>query len=124
MMEHHQLLKLRDANNNLTLKNILDFDEISSTIFIEKQFTPEVPDFVRAAAMLVALHYVFNVSAKMISFCPFLQNIGLEINGKLKRPKKILNLISKLKRDNFMLALLIKEASKFHNLSKTKVRFN
>lgn len=80
------MLKLGDANYN-----ILDFDKISSTIFFEKQFIVEVPEFVRAAAMLVALHYVFNISGKMISFYSFLQNIELEINGKLKRPTKILN---------------------------------
>lgn len=80
------MLKLGDANHN-----ILDFDKISSTIFFEKQFIAEVPEFVRAAAMLVALHYVFNISGKMISFYSFLQNIELEINGKLIRPTKTLN---------------------------------
>ena len=49
------MLKLGDANHN-----ILDFDKISSTIFFEKQFIAEVPEFVRAAAMLVALTLCFK----------------------------------------------------------------
>ena len=63
-----------DASNNLNLKNILDADKNSYSIFTEKHFIVEIPDFVEAVAMLVALLYAFNVAhrVKLISLYSFL----------------------------------------------------
>lgn len=64
---------LVDPLQHVNLKNILDGDT-SYKVFIKKHFISEVKDFVQSVAILVALHYVFNVaySAKLNSFYTFL----------------------------------------------------
>ena len=97
-MEHSQICNLNycdhlvDSLQNVNLKKILD-DNASNKVFIEKPFISEGKDFVQSVAVLVALHYMFNVtySAKLNSIYTFLQGI--------------LNLICKLKSDNLIFNL-------------------
>ena len=84
--------RLVDSLENVNLKNTLDGDA-SYKVFIEKHFISEDKDFVQSVAILVALHYVFNVaySTKLNSFYTFLQRRVLEINDRWNCPTKILN---------------------------------
>ena len=76
-------------------------DNVRFDIKIEQQTICRAADFVQGFTLMLALHYIFNVSyskdieASMI----FFQKMFLEISGNLKIPTKVLTLIAKVKKN-------------------------
>ena len=92
-------------------------DNVRFDIKIEQQTICRAADFVQVFTLMIALHYIFNVSyskdveASMI----FFRKMFLEISDDLTIPTKVLTLIAKMKKKfrNATISLKVKRKKTF-----------
>ena len=97
------LVDVLDMNQNVIYEKVFQKDA-HFKIYIEKFSIAEVQDFVKAVTILIAAHYVFNVtySKKLHSTHCFIQKYLLEMRGNSNCLIKVLNLMSKLKKKSLI----------------------
>ena len=92
-------------------------DNVRFDIKIEQQTICRAGDFVQVFTLMIALHYIFNVSYSkdVEESMIFFQKMFLEISDDLTIPTKVLTLIAKMKKKfrNATISLKVKRRKTF-----------
>ena len=89
-------IKLDDIN----LLEVLNGD--SFAVMVEDCHITCTPDLIHAFGLMIALHYVFNLSyaAPTQATMVFIQKLILNLADNYRAPTKVLNLIAKIRKSN------------------------
>ena len=85
--------------DNINLHEVLNDD--SFAVVVEDCHIALTPDFIHAFGIMIAVHYVFNLSyvAPSQATMVFIQKLILDMAENYRAPTKVLNLIAKIRKN-------------------------